>query len=223
MRRRLGMLLVAAWLAGSPGGAWGQPPVPAAALVLDVRGAPAPAVKPFGEIVAGTTLRLPGDTRLVFAHYRTCRTVTVVGGTVTIEAETYTAPGAASLGETRTPCPRPVTLMRSGEVAVGGVLTRSVGTGLTLSPEPSLVLAGPRAGDFTAARITRDEHAVATVALEHGRRLTWPAGTPPLAEGATYELTLVPAPAATGPPATLRFRVSSERGNAGGLTVIRVE
>jgi hypothetical protein len=44
-----------------------------AALVLEVDGATTPALKPYREMLAGTTVKLGPSSRLVFLHYDTCR------------------------------------------------------------------------------------------------------------------------------------------------------
>ncbi len=193
-----------------------------AALVLETSGGSTPALPPYTEIPGGTIVSLPGTTRLVFLHYHTCRTVTLVGGTITVNVEAYTASGNASVREARTACPRPVTLKASGEVVIGGIVTRALGPPLTLPAQPSFVLAGPRAGSFTRARISREGTEALTVPLD-GPRLRWPPGASPLTVGAVYELALLPeAPAA---PVTVRFRVTTPLTDPAGptLTVIRLE
>jgi hypothetical protein len=215
-------LVVAGLVAAGVTASGAQPARAAAALVLELSGTPAPPVQPFTEIPAGTTLRLPAGGRLTFLHYHTCRAVTLVGGRVTVDAETYTVSGNASVKETRTPCPRPVTLRAGGEVAVGGFVTRSLGPALTFSARPGFVLAGPRATDFRAARFARNDVEVLSVPLD-GPRLRWPPGAAPLAAG-VYDVTLLPA-SAEQEPRSFRFRVTESAADpaAEPLTVIHVE
>jgi hypothetical protein len=214
----IGVALLALLVALPP--AAGQPARPGAALVLETGGTPAPAFRPYTEIPAGTTISLAGGARVVFVHYRTCRTVTVVGGTVTVTAEAYAPAGGAAATETPAPCPRPVTLTRGGEVVVGGFLTRSIGPALTLAPRPSFVLAGPRSGDFTAVRVSQEGREVLTVPLT-GAGLHWPAGAPALTVSTVYDLVLLPA--SPEAPLTLRFRVAAPEAVGEALTVISVE
>src|SRR5687767_983612 len=65
---------------------------PAVGLVLDVRGATDPALKPYREIRAGDTVRLYSGAKLVVLQYqgqgqdgKDCRTLTVEGGAVTFK------------------------------------------------------------------------------------------------------------------------------------------
>src|SRR5438034_303628 len=67
----------------------------AAALVLDKQGTSKPELSPYSEIPDGGSVSLSPQTKLVFVHYGTCRTVTVVGGRVTFRAETYSVTGAS--------------------------------------------------------------------------------------------------------------------------------
>src|SRR5438132_933256 len=94
-----------------------------AGLVLETSGTITPAAKPFTEITGGTTLTLSGGARLVFAHYHTCKTVTVVGGSVTVTATSYvTRDGKQS--DAAMPCPKKVNVRGGGEL--GGVGYRSI-------------------------------------------------------------------------------------------------
>ena len=70
----------------------------------EVTGSTTPALRPYSELPPSTTINLGSAGRLVFVHYLSCRTVTVVGGTVTVETDRYTATGTRS--EARTSCPR---------------------------------------------------------------------------------------------------------------------
>src|SRR5437667_6926643 len=131
-----------------------------AGLVLETSGTITPAATPFTEIAGGTTLTLSGGARLVFAHYQTCKTVTVVGGTVTVTAGSYiTRDGRQS--DSAMPCPKKVNVRGGGEL--GGVVYRSISANraLMLEPEAAFVLVGPRAGEYVTARITRDDAPVA--------------------------------------------------------------
>ena len=62
----------------------------ASALVLEKSGATTPEVQPYSEIAVGATVSLSSGAKLVFLHYQTCRTVTVVGGKVAFASYTYT-------------------------------------------------------------------------------------------------------------------------------------
>jgi hypothetical protein len=176
------VLAAFAWV----GPACAQAPV---GLLLETSGTITPAVKPYTELPSGTTLTLSGGARVVFAHYQTCKTVTVVGGTVTVTAASF-ATRDGKQTDVLMPCPKKVNVRGGGEL--GGVVYRSpTRAGLTLQTEPAFVLAGQRASDFVTARITRDDATVAEGPIRD-RVFRWPAGTTPLAPSTAFELTLVP-------------------------------
>lgn len=193
----------------------------ASALVLEKSGATTPEVQPYSEIAVGATFSLQPGTRLVFLHYQTCRTVTVVGGKVAFAAYTYTVTGGNKPEEVRTPCPPTVRLRGQGEVA--GTLMRSIVPGVRLSTSPAFVLVGDRADDFAAVRVSRDGTKLLDAALA-GRGFRWPAGAAPLVANADYELVLVPK-AAGKAGVTVTFRAEGEAATAAGaqLTLISVD
>ena len=187
----------------------------AAALVLEVRGPSNPALAPFTEIRADSVVSLSPGSRLVFVHYKTCHTVAVVGGQIRVGSETYTLTGGTRELDERRSCPRRVALKGGGDV--GGIILRSVP--LTLPTQPSIVVVGPRAGDFTALRILRGGELVLEARLAD-RRFHWPSGTAPLAAGTEYELALVPARPGTD-PVTAKFRtVTSAADSSGDAPVV---
>ena len=198
---------------------WAQAPV---GIVLEASGSIRPAVRPYTEIPPDTTLALTGGARVVFLHYQTCRTVALVGGSVTLTAPTYLITGGNKESEARTACPRKVNV-RGGEL--GGAVYRSMPGrgGLTLAPEAAFVLAGSKAGEFSTARITRDDAPVVEGPIKDGV-FQWPAGATPLGSNAAYELTLVPSRAGEK-PVTIRFATPASAAPAGTepLVVIGVD
>ena len=206
-------LAVLAWL-GVPGAADAQN---GSALVLEKTGATVPEVQPFSEIAVGATLSLASGTKLVFLHYPTCQTVTVVGGRVTFGTHAYTAAGGSKPDEVRTPCPPTVRLKGQGEVA--GMVMRSILPTVRLSVSPSLVLVGGRADDFTAVVVSRGGTMLLEAPLA-GRRFRWPSSAAPLAVNTTYELLLVPK-AADKARVTVEFRTEGQP--ADQLTLISVD
>jgi len=217
-RGRLTLTIAVLALLGIPGGADAQN---ASALVLEKNGVTTPEVQPYSEVAVGATLSLQSGTRLVFLHYQTCRTVTVVGGKVAFAAYTYTITGGSKPQEVRTPCPPTVRLRGQGEVA--GTLMRSIVPGVRLSTSPAFVLVGDRADDFAAVRVSQG----GTILLESplaGRGFRWPTGAAPLVANADYELVLVPK-AADKAGVTVTFRAEGEAPTAAGdqLTLISVD
>jgi hypothetical protein len=189
---------IASLVASSP--TYGQT---GSALVLETSRAIVPHLPAYSEIPSDTTVSLPSRAKLVFLHYYTCRTVTVVGGTVTFGANRYDITGGTKESDVHTPCPRTVTLKAGGEVAGAVFRSGSADGMLTLSTQPTFVLVGKRAGDFTSVRVSKAGQKVLEAPLD-GRRFRWPIGVEPLAQATKYELTLVPS-SAGAVPVTMRF------------------
>ena len=189
----------------------------ASALVLEKSGAVTPEVQPYSEIAVGATVSLAPGTKLVFLHYQTCRTVTVVGGSVTFGALAYTTAGGSKPQEVRTPCPPMVRVRGHGEMA--GVVMRSISPTVRLSVSPSFVLVGERADDFSAAAVSQDGTMLLEAPLA-GRGFRWPASAPPLAANANYELRLMPKAADKG-RVTVKFRTEGQAEDQ--LTLISVD
>jgi len=194
----------------------------ASALVLETSGARIPVVQAYDEMLEGTTISLPSGAKLVFLHYHTCRTVAVIGGRIRFSVEKYTIDGGIKESETRTACPRTITLKAGGEMA--GALIRSLGVGgVPLGTQPAFLLIGQRADDFASVRVSRGDAIVLESALD-GRRFRWPSVTSPLAVDTEYGLVLVPKVAGSL-PITMRFKAISLAVEPAGeaLTLIRVE
>ncbi|MCZ6624435.1 MAG: hypothetical protein O7B35_09455 [Deltaproteobacteria bacterium] len=192
----------------------------ASALVLEKNGVTVPDIQPYFEIPVGKTISLSPGARLVFQHYYTCRTVTVVGGEIKFGAEIYTITGGNKEKDIRTPCPRTVSLKVG--VESGGILMRGFST-VILPARPAFVLIGRRAGDFSSLRVSNKGNVVLEVLLK-GRRFNWPDNMDPLAEGANYELTLHTTTAGHKPVA-MKFIVSAQEGSrvAEGTILVRVD
>ena len=194
-----------------------------AALVLEASGSIAPAVRPYTEIVADTTLALSGGARLMFLHYQTCRTVAVTGGSLTVTVGSYSIAGGTKSSDVLAPCPRKVSVRGGGEL--GGAVFRSLpgSRGLVIQTEAAFVLVGPQASEFASARIMRDDAPIAQGPIRD-KVFRWPAGAAPLAPSTGYELVLVPA-SATDRSVTVRFTTPSTAAPAGQepLVVIGVD
>lgn len=207
-------LAAAAALALPASGARAQ----AAGLVLEVEG-PAPSgLEPFREIAAGSVHAL-GAAQVTFAHYRTCRNVTVKGGSLTVEATGYGVEGGVLVGQERADCPREVRLSGHG-AQVAGIVLRSAGGQRRWPTRPGFVLVGEGADSMHEAVFLQSDREVARFPLQT-RRFTWPADEPPLQPGSAHVLRLGPA----GGPATAEvpFTTGSARPDAKmPLTLIRI-
>jgi hypothetical protein len=220
MHRRTVSVLCAAqfalmWCAN---GASGQTPV---ALVLEKSGTTVPALTPYSEILAGTTIGLPGGARLVFLHYQTCTTVTVVGGEIVVEQASYKAANGSTPATVRTACPAKVRLERPGSAA--GLTMRSLQPPSGLSTRPSFILVGSNAETLGRLRVVRGEATVLEGSLS-GREFRWPVDAAPLDPRADYELILLPQ-TSDGRQAKMTFRPTESSSAVPGssLTLIRVE
>jgi hypothetical protein len=194
----------------------------ASALVLETRGVNLPHLSPYSEVLSGTTVVLPQGAKLVFLHYPSCRTVAVIGGKITFAEDTYTVTGGTTEAEVRSQCPRIVRM--SAEYQTGGTLLRGhQASTLTLSPNPTFVLVGKRAGDFASVRVSQGGREVLAAPLD-GRQFRWPSRLPPLSADHQYELALVPRSAGAD-PVTKRFKVEAPTTQfpSAVLTLLKVE
>jgi len=146
-----------------------------------------------------------------------------LGGKVTFNADAYSVTGGATPKEVKTPCPQIVRLKGDGQFA--GNLQRLFSSTVTvdLTTAPAFVLAGPRADEFSAVRISQRGETVLEARLT-GRRFLWPVDKAPLAANADYDLILVP----KGPAkarVTIGFRAQAEAGPLSDdqLTLISIE
>jgi hypothetical protein len=198
---------------GGIGPAAAQLAAPGVALVLEIDGPVTPALRPYREIPSGTTVSLGNDSRLVFLHYASCRTLTVVGGSVAFTGGP--APilkGTATQADVRGRCPKKFSATGS-DAAVVFRGTSAVGT----SPTPEFILVGRRADEFAAVRIQHGGRELLARALD-GPRFIWPADVPPLVPGG-YVLDLLPRVSGAA-PATVNFEVSTRPSDAFTLITI---
>jgi len=195
-------------------------PATRAALVLEVSGSTTPLLKPYREIVSGTTVALAPSSRVVFLHYETCRTFTVSGGTVGFSAGAPPAiQGAVSQSDVRVQCPRKV----AGSGSSAATIFRSAApTRVTLAAAPSFVLVGRRADEFVRVRILRGGEEILARPLD-GPRFEWPEGAAPLAPG-DYQLSFVSAREGIE-PVVVQFRANAIPPSSGDaeMTLITVD
>lgn len=160
-----------------------------AALVLDVTGATEPAIFPYSEIEAGTEVTLADDARLSLIHYGTCKALTLVGGSVRIEANRYLI-GRSRVEEERSQdCPNEVALAEDGTAA--GVLMRDVAGGTPHLPiRPSFVIAGGSADTVERIDILVGAAPVMTLPVK-ARHVAWPQDATALKSGSEYGVSIV--------------------------------
>lgn len=214
-----GVLLASMLNANSASGQAGS------ALVLEQSGTTVPALAPYSEIVPGTTIVLSGGARLVFLHYQTCTTVTVVGGEIVVGQASYRAANGSTPVAVRTACPVKVRLRDRGAAAgpSAGITMRSVPPPSGLSTRPRFVLVGQGAAAVTRVRVVREGGIVLEGPLT-GREFRWPADAAALDPRSEYEIMLM-SESSDSPQATVKFRPAEASAAAPGapLTVIRTE
>jgi hypothetical protein len=162
---------------------------PAVGLVLDVRGATEPALKPFREVRANDTVRLYSGAKLVVLQYKSpgqpgdaeCRTLTVEGGAVTFKQKGDPVINGGIASTQNAKCPRRMEAKSTtGAVVLRGPLGQ-------LTPTPSFVIAGARSTDVGWLRVLDSNKKIAELPVK-GEQFTWPSGTPGLAEGQAYRI-----------------------------------
>jgi hypothetical protein len=158
-----------------------------AALVLDVTGDTEPAVFPYSEIEAGTEVTLADDATLSLIHYGTCKALTLIGGSVRIEANRYLIGRSRVEEERAQDCPNEVALAEDGTAA--GVLMRG-GDALHLPLRPSFVLAGGRADTVERIDILSGAEPVMTLPVK-ARHVAWPEDAAALKSGSEYGVSIV--------------------------------
>lgn len=203
------------------------PSAPAAepvGMVLDVRGPADPALERFAELSDKGSYRLGPSTALTFVHYRTCRVVDVIGGTLRLDQARYDLIGGRLEREEVRQCPRQHVVAPTGGpgLTTGALLLRSGSAPKpTVSERPELILVGTRAEAFAAVEIRRNNTVVARFPLA-GRRFAWPTDRERLAAGDDYVLVLSPI---GGPPVEIPFTVvdPSRSAESDRLLIIRIE
>jgi hypothetical protein len=192
-----------------------------AGIVMAMTGDSNPPLSVMAEIPAGLPLQLKPDAKLTFLHYGRCKLVTVVGGTLMLQAADYRAGGTVA-SESDAPCPRVFELADPGGAGrtTGGIVAR----GITLPPRwpanPQIVFTGPRAAIVSGATILGDNRQpVLRLDVAAGRGSPPPGAAPLRADGHyTLRLTLRD----QREPADIPFTVAGST-EAGTLIVLRLD
>jgi hypothetical protein len=187
----------------------------AAGIVMKVAGQTTPDLPVRTEIPAGTAIRLGPGVELTFLHYRKCKLVTVIGGTLELSDRDFTTDGNVE-NEKPGPCPRVYQLAGSA----GGWVARDLPPRLPVNPE--IIFAGRRADRIAEAAVyVRDQRERPLFRFDLvDRRATEPAAAAPLTAEHRY---------------VLRMRMSDQRdpiehdfvavapGTGGSLVVLRID
>jgi hypothetical protein len=196
----------------------------AAGLVLEVSGKTEPPLAAFAEIGADQAVRLDAGTTLKVVHYKSCRIVTLNGGTLRVGAADFDLVDGKVEGDQKTSCPRRVASRagRAGEGGTGGIVMRGAGGGAALvAPAETFVLAGDKTADVKSVRLLRDKKLVAE--WNPGKERSWTAPKDALKEGDS--VTLVFTMKGNQPNAMQKVRVLQDAHEAGEpqVTVIRLD
>jgi hypothetical protein len=155
----------------------------AAGIVMKITGETSPGLPVRTEIPADTAIRLGPAAELTFLHYRKCKLVTVMGGTLELSARDFTTDGKVEK-EVPGPCPRVYQLAGSA----GGWVARDLPPRFPVNAE--IIFAGRRAARIEEAAVyvadQRDRPLFRYDLVD--RRATEPAAAAPLAADQRYVL-----------------------------------
>ncbi|MEO8676893.1 MAG: hypothetical protein ABI569_15065 [Casimicrobiaceae bacterium] len=154
------------YVLASAAAAQGLPP---AAMVLDVTGQTAPALKARDEISVGTTIALQPTAQITILHYAACSIATIRGGSVSISPSQIDASAENIVSARKGPCPRVHRLSTTAShPSSGAVVMRSLPTPLYLSPEVYFSVTGSGAGEPRSAEVfdEKNETRIAVLTVE---------------------------------------------------------
>jgi len=187
----------------------------AAGIVMKVTGQTTPDLPIRAEIPADTAIQLGPAVELTFLHYRKCKLVTVVGGTLELSAGDFTTDGKVER-ELPGPCPRVYQLAGSA----GGWVARDLPPRIPVNPE--IIFAGQRADRITEAAVyAQDQRERPVFRFDLvDRRATEPAAAAPLTAEHRYVLRIRMSDQAD--PIEHGF-VAVAPGTGGSLVVLRID
>src|SRR5207237_5815391 len=162
-----------------------------------------------------TAIKLGPAVELTFLHYRKCKLVTVVGGTLELSARDFTTDGKIE-SEMPGPCPRVYQMAGSA----GGWVSRDLPPRLPVNPE--IIFTGQRADSIAEAAVyALDQRDRPLFRFELAdRHATQPAGAKPLTAEERYVLRME---MKDQPDAVEQGCVAVEPGAGGSLLVLRMD
>lgn len=161
-----------------------------AALIIDIQGDMAPAIEPYEEVSGGTTLKLGPETELTISHYKSCREVTLRGGSVKVRARALKITGGKILSDVTEACPARAELA-DDNTGTGVVRLRGDGAALTLRPRLRIVIVGANQAAYITATLFAPHGAIVATAPIQERTAVLPINAPLLAPGPGYRLELM--------------------------------
>ena len=187
----------------------------AAGIVMKVTGRTSPDLPVRTEIPSDTAIKLGPAVEVTFLHYRKCKLVTVVGGTLEVSARDFTTDGKVE-SEKPGPCPRIYQMAGSA----GGWVARDLPPRLPVSPE--IIFTGQRADKIAEAAVyEQDQRDRLLFRFDLAdRRATEPAAAAPLTAERRYVLRIK---MKDRPDAVEHGFVAVEPGAGGSLVVLRID
>lgn len=163
----------------------------AAGLVLEVSGKTEPPVAAYAEIAADQAVKLDPGATLKVVHYKSCRIVTLSGGTLKIKASDFDVSAGKVDADRKSACPRRVaSASHAGDAGTGGIVMRgATETTVAVEPAETFVLAGAKLPDVKTVRLLRDEKVLAE--WKPSRARTWTAPKDALKVGDAATLVFV--------------------------------
>lgn len=184
------------------------------ALITDYAGGKRAGVEAFSELSDGQTITLGAQDRLTVLHYRSCKSLTITGGTVHISRQAITQDGGSHEEAPGEACPQELTVATAG--VGGGALVRAVGFSTVPATLEGCVIVGKKAAKISAVSVSQNDAPLFTAKVR-GHRLELPAGQS-LTEGADYSLGFL-----AGKTVLQSQTVSAIAGNPDSPCLIRVE
>jgi len=209
-----------------------------AGLVLEVSGKTQPPVASFAEVAADQSVTLADGGKLKIVHYKSCRAVTLTGGTLKIGAADFDISAAKVASDQPNACPRRTAARtpRAGDAGTGGIVVRGAppvtanskaaaafapkhGGSVIVSPAETFVFVGHRVGEVKTMRLVRDEKILAE--WQPGKAHSWTAPKNALKEGDAATLTFVMKDGQS--PVEQAIKVLHDEGNGPKVTVIQLD
>jgi hypothetical protein len=160
----------------------------AAGLVLEVSGKTEPSLAAYAEVTADQAIKLDAGATLKVVHYKSCRVVTLSGGTLKVDATDFDLSGGKVDADRKSACPRRIAsrASRAGDAGTGGIVMRGAGDAtVAVGPAETFVLAGGKLENVKTVRLLRDEKVVAEWKPGHTRSWTAPKNSLKVGDAAT--------------------------------------
>lgn len=132
-------------------------------LILEVSGTTQPHLAAFSEIPTNEVIKLGRDARIKVVHYRSCRVLTLTGGSFEAGPSDFAVTGGAVESNVQGRCPQQKHFGPASGNGIGGVTMRGFISEppLAVVPGETFVLTGAGAGGVEQIRLVRDDKTLA--------------------------------------------------------------